>query len=113
MSVKMLQTQCSYGDTDGLEFALDGRMYELDYQIVDGDVDLPEYAFQGTDMTSQGTVQNTVNGTTQSRFRCMFASSQMHLASAPTCICGSSDPSDQKSFFLLFTMTSFLCEAML
>jgi len=57
----MLQTQCSYGDTDGLEFALDGRMYELDYQIVDGDVDLPEYAFQGTDMTSQGTVQNTVN----------------------------------------------------
>ena len=66
MSVKMLQTQCSYGDTDGLEFALDGRMYELDYQIVDGDVDLPEYAFQGTDMTSQGTVQNTVKGTTQS-----------------------------------------------
>ena len=43
MSLKMLQTQCSYGDTDGLEFALDGRMYELDYQIVDGDVDLPEY----------------------------------------------------------------------
>ena len=66
MSVKMLQTQCSYGDTDGLEFALDGRMYDLDYQIVDGDVDLPEYAFQGTDMTSQGTEQNTVKGTTQS-----------------------------------------------
>ena len=79
MSVKMLQTQCSYGDTDGLEFALDGRMYELDYQIVDGDVDLPEYAFQGTDMTSQGTV-------------CMFTSSQVDLASALTCICVSSDP---------------------
>lgn len=83
----MLQTQCSYGDTDGLEFALDGRMYELDYQIVDGDVDLPEYAFQGTDMTSQGTVQNTVKGTTQLRCKCMFASAQMQLASALTCFC--------------------------
>lgn len=50
----VLQTQCSYGDTDGLEFALDGRMYELDYQLVDGDVELPEYALSGTDMTSQG-----------------------------------------------------------
>ena len=50
----LLQTQCSYGDTDGLEFALDGRMYELDYQLVDGDVDLPEYALSGNDMTSQG-----------------------------------------------------------
>lgn len=29
-------------------------MYELDYQLVDGDVDLPEYALSGTDMTSQG-----------------------------------------------------------
>lgn len=76
-------------------------MYELDYQIVDGDVDLPEYAFQGTDMTSQGTV-------------CMFASCQMHLSSALTCIYVSSDPSERKRFFLLsFTMTTMLCEAML
>lgn len=48
------QMQCSYGDADGLEFALDGRMYELDYQLVDGDVDLPEYALSGSDVNSQG-----------------------------------------------------------
>lgn len=48
------QMQCSYGDADGLEFALDGRMYELDYQLVDGDVDLPEYALSGNDVNSQG-----------------------------------------------------------
>ena len=46
--------QCSYGDTDVLEFALDGRMYELDYQLVDGDLDLPEYALSGNDVTSHG-----------------------------------------------------------
>ncbi|KAK2568305.1 Rho GTPase-activating protein 5 [Acropora cervicornis] len=49
-----IRMQCSYGDADGLEFALDGRMYELDYQLVDGDVDLPEYALSGNDVNSQG-----------------------------------------------------------
>ena len=48
------QTQCSYGDPDGLEFALDGRMYELEYQVVDGDMDPPEYALAGSDLTTQG-----------------------------------------------------------
>lgn len=52
--VLMLQTQCSYGDPDNLEFALDGRMYELDYNVVDGDMDRPEYALAGTDLTTQG-----------------------------------------------------------
>lgn len=50
------QTQCSYGDPDGLEFALDGRMYELEYQVVDGDMDPPEYALAGSDMTTQGII---------------------------------------------------------
>lgn len=49
-----VQTQCSYGDPDGLEFALDGRMYELEYQVVDGDMDPPEYALAGSDLTTQG-----------------------------------------------------------
>lgn len=49
-----IRMQCSYGDTDVLEFALDGRMYELDYQLVDGDLDLPEYALSGNDVTSHG-----------------------------------------------------------
>ena len=50
----ILQTQCSYGDPDNLEFVLDGRMYELDYHVVDGNMDPPEYALAGTDLTSQG-----------------------------------------------------------
>ena len=49
-----VQIQCSYGDPDGLEFALDGRMYELEYQVVDGDMDPPEYALAGSDFTTQG-----------------------------------------------------------
>lgn len=49
-----LQTQCSYGDPDSLEFALDGRMYELEYQMVDGDMDPPEYALAGADLSAQG-----------------------------------------------------------
>ena len=49
-----LQIQCSYGDPDALEFALDGRMYELDMQVVDGDMDCPEYALAGTDLSTQG-----------------------------------------------------------
>lgn len=49
-----LQTQCSYGDPDSLEFALDGRMYELEYQMVDGDMDPPEYALAGADFSGQG-----------------------------------------------------------
>lgn len=49
-----IRTQCSYGDPDNLEFALDGRMYELDYHVVDGDMDRPEYALAGTDLTTQG-----------------------------------------------------------
>ena len=54
MAVLPLQTQCSYGDPDSLEFALDGRMYELEYQVVDGDMDPPEYALAGADLSAQG-----------------------------------------------------------
>ncbi|XP_048580829.1 rho GTPase-activating protein 5-like isoform X3 [Nematostella vectensis] len=49
---KEIQSQCSYGD--GLEFVLDGRMYELDLRVVDGDVDLPQYALTTTDVAPNG-----------------------------------------------------------
>ena len=67
------QTQCSYGDPDGLEFALDGRMYELEYQVVDGDMDPPEYALAGSDMTTQGIIVIC------SALHCLQSSSQLTI----------------------------------
>ncbi|KAK3754599.1 hypothetical protein QZH41_007461 [Actinostola sp. cb2023] len=49
---KEIQSQCSYGE--GLEYVLDGRMYELDLRVIDGDVDLPEYGLTSTDTTPHG-----------------------------------------------------------
>ena len=50
----VFQLQCSYGDGDILEYAIDGRMFEMDLRAMDGDVDLPEYALTSTDSCPQG-----------------------------------------------------------
>ncbi|XP_031562663.1 rho GTPase-activating protein 5-like isoform X2 [Actinia tenebrosa] len=50
---KEIQAQCSYGG-EGLEYVLDGRLYELDLRVVDGDVDIPEYAITNADNTPHG-----------------------------------------------------------
>ena len=52
------QNQSSCSDTDLLEYAIDGRMFEMDLRIWDDDAESPDYSTIGGDGSQQGQCVN-------------------------------------------------------